>query len=275
MWRALQMIVDETLASLERVRADGAGSGSGSGGADVLGADDAHRPVYGPQVVIQTGEEKQYGKQARKQMRKAMEQQQRAARQGAGAGGDEAAQSDLLMALGLQRWREARASQLANPQAPPRPLFKKSARDAPVYPNVYDTQAQARSAAAHLMGHTMMLPPNARRTMGDRNLYEEIEIPPMRAAAPRETERRVPVTEFSQVAQMAFRGFTHLNRIQSIMFATVCMGRGTWPGPARGDGQRRDRSDLIWPDPACRRTRRTRTSLRARRPGRARQTWRS
>jgi hypothetical protein len=60
--------------------------------------------------------------------------------------------------------------------------------------------------------------------MGDRNLYEEIEIPPMRAAAPRETERRVPVTEFSQVAQMAFRGFTHLNRIQSIMFATVCMG---------------------------------------------------
>lgn len=92
-----------------------------------------------------------------------------------------------------------------------------------------------------------MLPPEARRE--DFRTHEEIELPPMKAgtsavqqkhlcmvvllrtfffsclflptAPPRETERRVPISEFSSVAQLAFRGFTHLNRIQSIMFDTV------------------------------------------------------
>ena len=50
---------------------------------------------------------------------------------------------------------------------------------------------------------------------------EEVRIPAAAQAPPRAGEARVPISAFSPVGQLAFKGFTSLNRIQSFVFETA------------------------------------------------------
>jgi activating signal cointegrator complex subunit 3 len=51
--------------------------------------------------------------------------------------------------------------------------------------------------------------------------WEEVRLPASTPAPPRDAEARVPISAFSRVAQLAFRGFEELNRIQSFVFETA------------------------------------------------------
>lgn len=50
---------------------------------------------------------------------------------------------------------------------------------------------------------------------------EEVRIPAAAQAPPRAGEARVPISAFSPVGQLAFKGFASLNRIQSFVFETA------------------------------------------------------
>lgn len=64
-----------------------------------------------------------------------------------------------------------------------------------------------------------MLPSGADRR--DTKTFEEITIPPAPVRKIMDLEQRVPVESMSSIGQLAFRGITSLNRIQSIVFETA------------------------------------------------------
>ncbi|KAH9940596.1 Sec63-domain-containing protein [Amylocystis lapponica] len=101
-----------------------------------------------------------------------------------------------------------------------RPLYTGTAQAAPeILPHVYTSSAIAQGNILSQFGSKYMLPLGTTRL--DREDYEEVIIPPAKAVPPRLTERLIPVSELDPLAQGSFPGYTSLNRIQSIVFATA------------------------------------------------------
>jgi len=74
------------------------------------------------------------------------------------------------------------------------------------------------SVAGFAGAQGIVLPEGTKRTVHKKDGYEEINVPPQKAALKKSTERLVAVTEFSEFCQPAFEGMASLNRVQSIVF---------------------------------------------------------
>lgn len=84
------------------------------------------------------------------------------------------------------------------------------------YPNVYDSQLDARSHVGFVAGNKLHLPESAKRI--DNRMYEEINLPANKASDLKFGETRVKISDLDEIGQTAFKGIKELNRIQSIVF---------------------------------------------------------
>lgn len=85
------------------------------------------------------------------------------------------------------------------------------------YPNVFDSQLEARTHVGFVAGSKLTLPDSAQRT--DNKMYEEINLPANTASADLKVgDQRVQITDLDEIGQMAFKGVKELNRIQSVVF---------------------------------------------------------
>lgn len=87
------------------------------------------------------------------------------------------------------------------------------------YPFVFDAAAESKQASAFVGGMKIMLPADVERT--NNKVCEEVLVP---AAQPRPRmsgEASVRISELNPIGQMAFKGYTMLNRIQSVVFDTA------------------------------------------------------
>ncbi|XP_067947750.1 activating signal cointegrator 1 complex subunit 3-like [Watersipora subatra] len=88
-----------------------------------------------------------------------------------------------------------------------------------VYPNVYDSMAQAKQSSAFIGGSKLGLPEGFTKT--GNKMMEEVTIPPSKGAPPDVGKDRVMISSMDQVAQMAFQNTKSLNRIQSVVYETA------------------------------------------------------
>eukprot|EP00055_Hartaetosiga_balthica_P010039 m.41520 g.41520 ORF g.41520 m.41520 type:complete len:2056 (-) comp7002_c0_seq1:116-6283(-) len=87
------------------------------------------------------------------------------------------------------------------------------------YPFVFDSAREARSKGAFIQGMKMLLPSNVERE--NFKTHEVVTIPPPSERPAMQNERLIPVSELNPVAQLAFKGYKCLNRVQSIVFDTA------------------------------------------------------
>eukprot|EP00041_Stephanoeca_diplocostata_P037706 m.1438323 g.1438323 ORF g.1438323 m.1438323 type:complete len:1940 (+) comp25090_c1_seq3:91-5910(+) len=201
---ALSTMAGETTASAPRVMQGGPGSGVAASG---------RKPAITSFVTIQSAEEKH--------MRKALKREEkRQARDAARAGHGE--RQDLKAALGFDAdyLRRKREEQLQRASAAP--LFQNKAQRrraaAEQYPNVYDTAQAAMESASFVSGMKISLPLDVERV--NTKALERVIIPAAARTPTMRQEQPVPISAFSAVAQMAFKGYKALNRIQSLVFET-------------------------------------------------------
>jgi hypothetical protein len=167
-------------------------------------------PSVANSVTIQSVEQRKDEKRKRKEQQKLAKHQ-----------GVDESQSELMAALGFggDRLRQQRVAQLeAHKDAAP--LFRPRGREiqAEQYPNVYNAQAQGRSAGAFVAGSKLLLPEGTVRT--EERKWEKVSMPPAVQAGKRPGERmeRVAIASgFSEVGQLGFQGYKALNRVQSFV----------------------------------------------------------
>ncbi|XP_065206562.1 activating signal cointegrator 1 complex subunit 3 [Planococcus citri] len=88
------------------------------------------------------------------------------------------------------------------------------------YPNVFDSNLEAKLSPGFISGTKIMLPENHRRK--DTRVYEEVYIPVSPPALPSNLEtERVAISSLDKIGQSAFHGIKSLNTIQSIVFKTA------------------------------------------------------
>nr|CAD7458407.1 unnamed protein product [Timema tahoe] len=205
-------------------------------------APDLRRPNYGCQVVVQSEQEKQLIKQARKEEKKISKVMTKE---------DDEEQQPEFNPVDLRAKRQA-----ALKVAMVAPIFakKQTARlkEKEVYPHVYDSQRQAQQMSGFISGTKMMLPANVERR--DTKQYEEVNIPVSEQAPVNVGNKLVSISSLDevqrcfsptyaiaclagfgfiniyltiinvappQIGQMAFHGVKSLNRIQSVVFDTA------------------------------------------------------
>ncbi|KAJ3318630.1 activating signal cointegrator 1 complex subunit [Boothiomyces sp. JEL0866] len=164
-----------------------------------------HRPIYGAQVTVQTEAEKQANKLARKEMKKQKKLT---------SSETENATSASILGFSGERLREMRAQQLSENASAPRISNNRPKVETPVYPNVY----QSGDGNSHLsmFGTQYVLPVGTERM--DEKDFEEVRIPVSTPAPVRTTEKRISIDMFEQWIQPTFKGYTGLNRVQSIVY---------------------------------------------------------
>ncbi|KAI6105687.1 Sec63-domain-containing protein [Pisolithus sp. B1] len=92
-----------------------------------------------------------------------------------------------------------------------RPLFTKCATDTPeVLPHVYASGANLSGGSIPQSGAKHSLPD-----------YLEYVVPPATAVPKRPSERQIAVSELDDLAKGSLAGYTHLNRVQSIVYPTA------------------------------------------------------
>lgn len=85
------------------------------------------------------------------------------------------------------------------------------------YPNVFDSQLEARTHASFVAGSKLTLPENANRV--DNRMYEEINLPANTAPVSLSVgDERIQISELDEIGKLAFKGVKELNRIQSVVF---------------------------------------------------------
>ena len=102
------------------------------------------------------------------------------------------------------------------------PLFKtllKPRRQKEQYPNVHDSFRNGLSATSFVSGMKIMLPAGTERI--DQRRWERVSMPPPVHSAAVANERKVPITEFSEIGQLGFKGYKTLNRVQSFVYETA------------------------------------------------------
>ncbi|KAI6035267.1 Sec63-domain-containing protein [Pisolithus orientalis] len=102
-----------------------------------------------------------------------------------------------------------------------RPLFTKNATDTPeVLPHVYTSMANISGGGVmSQFGTKYSLPMGTARH--DYKDYLEVIVPPAKAVFKRPSERLIAVSELDNLIKGSFAGYTHLNRIQSIVYPTA------------------------------------------------------
>ncbi len=163
------------------------------------------RPQYGTQVTVQTEQEKQLAKQARKHARKEAKYRH-----------EDVSDAQLLGFVDIEFMRRVRENELQHaanaPLATGQPMHQQEK-----YPHVYTNNPGGSALSA--FGTRYALPEGTIRN--DERDYEEIRIPITKQVPPRIDERPVAVGELDAWAQSAFTGYTHLNRLQSIVYPTA------------------------------------------------------
>eukprot|EP00039_Didymoeca_costata_P013519 m.206766 g.206766 ORF g.206766 m.206766 type:complete len:2137 (+) comp15799_c0_seq4:40-6450(+) len=161
----------------------------------------------GPMVSVQTAEEKQLHKQLVKEGKKKAKK-------------EKGESHDVRAALGFDTDQMLQSHERALEESKKAPLFKTARRQVQreIYPNVYDSFAAAASNS-FVGGMKLLLPEGAEKL--DFKFWERVSIPPSKSAAQISQERRVPITELSSIAQLAFKGVKALNRVQSIVYSTA------------------------------------------------------
>lgn len=174
-----------------------------------LSMDTDKMPAYGCQVVVQSEDEKALRKQVRKEEKKINKLLKTVQ-------DDSDEEEDFRFdPIDLRTKRQA-----ALAKAMSQPVIKErspvSAAVVERYPYVFDSLAEARLSAGFIQGVKVALPTGFERKEDKK--AEEVFIPAA-SKAPVEIGRTlVPVSSLDYIGQMAFKGITHLNRIQSVVF---------------------------------------------------------
>lgn len=108
-----------------------------------------------------------------------------------------------------------------------KPIFKERALDnflkahsKPIqYPNVYDSNSEAKTHVGFITGSKLLLPENVQRK--DTKMYEEVSIPASDPPPLSVGNNRIQIEELDDIGQILFKGTKELNRIQSIVYPTA------------------------------------------------------
>ncbi|ELT88015.1 hypothetical protein CAPTEDRAFT_159536 [Capitella teleta] len=170
---------------------------------------DHSRPVIGTQVVVQSEDEKQFRKLARREEKKM------------GKKRDE--EESQLKTLGFDPQRMKAQREAALYAAATAPMFSqgmgRSTAAPPKYPYVFDAYAEAKQSSSFIGGSKMNLPVGFDRE--NNKDYEEVNIPPSDPPPVQIGRRLIPISELDEIGQVAFSGMKSLNRIQSVVFETA------------------------------------------------------
>ncbi|KAJ3359519.1 hypothetical protein HDU91_004907, partial [Kappamyces sp. JEL0680] len=158
---------------------------------------------FGTQITIMTQEEKDQQKSSRKSRKK-----------NSHATDDEHDATETAMLLGLDgaRLKRIREAQLADNAVAP--ALKPTGATAPKYPNVY--QSGSGGSVLSMFGSQFVLPAGTQRE--DASDYEEITIPVATKIPPRSGEHKIFIDHFEEWIRPTFKGYTGLNRVQSIVY---------------------------------------------------------
>ena len=176
------------------------------------------RPNYGCQVIVQSQEEKELQKLARKEEKRI----NKLLTKNGPNDSDSEGEFDRNGRYDPIHLRNMRQAALANAMV--KPLFaekenlaKASAYSAmPKYPFVFDSYTQARTAPGFIQGVKMSLPIGFERE--DTKKFERVSIQPDKMAPVNVGNKLVPISELDVVGRAVFQGVKSLNRIQSIVF---------------------------------------------------------
>ncbi|KAI8920167.1 Sec63 Brl domain-containing protein [Powellomyces hirtus] len=163
-------------------------------------------PAYGAQVTVLSESEKLQMKQQRKEWRKKSKNTRE--------------ESDTMAAAAMlgfegEHLRKVREEQLrAAGTAAMDTNFSVPAPPPEEYPNVY--RSGGGGATLSTFGTKFALPVGTERE--EYQDYEEIIIPVSKPAPVRTSERRIAISELDEFTQKGFKGYTGLNRVQSIVF---------------------------------------------------------
>lgn len=98
--------------------------------------------------------------------------------------------------------------------------IQRFAQAPPKYPNVYDSNKDARAHVGFLSGNKILLPENTSRR--DTQMYEEVTIPARETPSDLEVgNNRVKVESLDEIGKIVFKGTKELNRIQTIVYPTA------------------------------------------------------
>lgn len=99
-------------------------------------------------------------------------------------------------------------------------IYKAAARATPNYPFVFDSTKTAKAHIGFMSSSKILLPEDTTRK--DNQMYEEVTIPAREAPADLTVgNNRIKVETLDEIGQIAFRGTTELNRIQTIVYPTA------------------------------------------------------
>ena len=98
-------------------------------------------------------------------------------------------------------------------------VFKGTSSKPIKYPNVYDSNSEAKTHVGFLSSNKLLLPENTSRR--DTQMYEEVTIPAAEPPNLAVGNERVQVSSLDEIGQIAFKGTKELNRIQTIVYPTA------------------------------------------------------
>lgn len=99
-------------------------------------------------------------------------------------------------------------------------IYKAAARSTPNYPNVYDSNKDAKSHIGFMSSSKILLPDDTTRR--DTAMYEEVTIPAREAPSDLVAgNKRIQVDSLDEIGKIAFKGTKELNRIQTIVYPTA------------------------------------------------------
>ncbi|KAI8820753.1 Sec63 Brl domain-containing protein [Fimicolochytrium jonesii] len=162
-------------------------------------------PVYGAQVTVMSETEKVQMKQQRREAKK----RNKLTREE-----DDLLASASILGFEGQHLRKVREEQLRNGPETTDNGFDLVRAPEEELPNVY--RSGSGGSTLSMFGTRFALPVGTER--GDYKDYEELTIPIAQPAPVRSTERRVPISDLDPWAQRGFKGYTALNRVQSIVY---------------------------------------------------------
>lgn len=197
---------DEIALASAQLAAVGAPGGIGGGG--------SRAPAVAGSVTIQTEEEKRLAKHLRKEEKRVWKKANAVLSAAQQAPGEEGLQ-DLI----LDRQHALEVQDRAMREMAAQAILDRAQANAGTnterFPFVFDSLAETKKSAAYVSGSQIMLPSNCERRNEAR--AEEVTLPPVEHRRALPGERLMPVKALGEIAQLAFRGFDTLNRIQSIV----------------------------------------------------------
>lgn len=99
-------------------------------------------------------------------------------------------------------------------------IYKTAARATPNYPNVYDSNKDAKAHIGFMTSSKILLPDDTTRK--DNSMYEEVTIPAREAPSDLVAgNKRIQIDSLDEIGQIAFKGTKELNRIQTIVYPTA------------------------------------------------------